>query len=134
MRVILQEGKGRGWNDKLEPLREDHEIPRPVFGAMVNGTLLLELSAAQGTVDFNDLTEREQARVTALTKSTRPYLSRATQVPVKFPARLNITDDVKLHEVSASRVLSQAREYFNDYSIDLGSFTLAPILRSVIPA
>jgi len=133
MRVILTEAMERDWNKDLEPLREDHDIPRPAFGAYVEGDVMMAVDGAS-TTRYSDLNQTERDRVTRLTGRTYSDDARLDQrisVPVKFMASLSITPDSSFTAINSSTITSSARSRFDDYSLSMGSFSLSPVLRTL---
>jgi hypothetical protein len=131
MRVILSEAMERDWNTDLESLREDHNIPHPTFGAYVDAEALLSIGASP-RVETESLTEDERAKVARLTgRLAMRSLEQRVAVPVKFMAGLTISPGSSPTAINASTIASAARARFDDYSINIGSYSLTPILRTL---
>jgi hypothetical protein len=128
MRTILSEAMKRNWNDDLAPLREEHEIPAGTYGAYVEGTALLSIGEDR-TVRVDDLTPDDRERVRKLTTETR--LSRRVAVPVEFMAPFTIAENSAFTSVSSNAVSSHARRIFDDYDLNMGSYSLSPVLRTL---
>lgn len=132
MRVIVTESMERSWNKDLEELREDHEIPKPTFGAYVDGYVMVTLGE-QREVRVADLSDDEQAKIAQLTGSASAVgrLDQRALVPVKFMATLAEDEHSSFTSVSGGAITAQARAKFNDYSLNMGQYNLLPVLRTL---
>lgn len=130
MRVILTESMERDWNKDLDELREDHDIPKASFGAYVEGFALITIDNAR-QVQTADLSQHQRDRIAKLTGTTPTAVDQRLSVPIKFMAPLNLSDDSGFTAVTAGSVTAAARRKFEDRDLNLGAYSLSPVLRTL---
>lgn len=126
---ILRQSVARNWSDELQELREKHgSLPTPVYAALVNADLFLETTETIN-VDTEDMKSKMaelQARAVSSVSAARP----AVTVNTTFIAPCAMSDTEKVQGLQSTHVQSYARDYFNDYSLRVGSYSITPVLRS----
>lgn len=130
MGVILMEGAVRDWLHHLDEIREDHNIPTPVFGGMVEGEVGMPSNVPVPRAD--DRTVRQAATLATLTDklgATDPS-SLTLMVPFSTLLPLNASTREAVMATAPATIIEHVRNKADDWSLTMGQYSLTPVLRS----
>lgn len=128
---VIRQACQRGWDEHFVPLQDDHDFPKPHFGANVSANILVPVN---NYTSLEDQPRRVASQIEAITarSSTTPDL-RATSVEVNvtYPSRSALADSRHgLQDLPDHIYMRDAQDYFQNTSLRISNRNTAPILRS----
>jgi hypothetical protein len=125
---IIVQGTMRDHEEDLENLTQNHDLPVPVFGALVRGSAFIPANEDLGRESLDHVRAAASAAGDDFALSRQAY-AKVDDFSFVYPSEARSREDVENFNLPA--INRQARNLLQQPGLMLGAATLSPVLRNL---